>query len=343
MTHSKLFQYILDKVEKQHPIVSKPKSVDRSGMFEIKRYTHEFADEWNGFVKRSKNGTFLIDRSYMDYHSERYHDYSLMVYRKGRLYAILPANRFDGVLYSHQGLTCGGLIMSSDVTTADVIVIFDLINEYLKKDGVSRVIYKPMPPIYHLIPAQEDLYALFRIDAKIIERNISSTIYQNRKIRFYKMRKVAVRKANENHLVIRESDDYDSFWKILCDNLKTNHKVSPIHSLSEISLLHSRFPDNIKLYLAYKGDEILGGVLIYITTQVVHAQYCSATPEGKALGALDLLFDYLINNKYIGFPIFDFGKSTTQMGMCLNEGLIFQKEGFGARATVYDVYEYEIK
>lgn len=94
--------------------------------------------------------------------------------------------------------------------------------------------------------------------------------------------------------------------------------------------------------MAYKGDVPLGGSLLYITKQVVHTQYISASVEGKELGALDLLFDYLINKEYTSYPYFDFGQSTESMGTVLNESLIFQKEGFGGRGMCYDIYEYEL-
>ena len=48
---------------------------------DIRRYTPEKADEWNRFVAQSKNGTFLFDRRYMDYHADRFQDHSLMFYR----------------------------------------------------------------------------------------------------------------------------------------------------------------------------------------------------------------------------------------------------------------------
>lgn len=75
---------------------------------------------------------------------------------------------------------------------------------------------------------------------------------------------------------------------------------------------------------------------------VVHTQYISANLEGKEIGALDLLFDYLINTEYSNYKIFDFGQSTENNGIYLNESLIFQKEGFGGRGVVYDIYEYEL-
>lgn len=312
-------------------------------MFEIERYTTDQKAKWNQFVFHSKNGTFLFDRDYMDYHSDRFEDSSLMIYRKGKLYSLLPANKAGSVLYSHQGLTYGGLIMNDKVTVAESVEMFKTINAYLCEAGFTGVVYKPIPFIYHLHPAQEDLYALFRTtNAKIAGRNISSAIIQCDKIKFIESRKSGIRKALANEITVRLSNDLPVFWEILDTNLKNKYGVAPVHTLPEMQLLQSRFPQNIKLYLAYKGDTALGGTLLYITKQVVHTQYISANIEGKELGALDLLFDYLINHEYTNYPYFDFGQSTEQMGNILNESLIFQKEGFGGRGMCYDIYKYEL-
>ena len=312
-------------------------------MFEIERYTADQKAIWNQFVLNSKNGTFLFDRNYMDYHSDRFEDHSLMIYRKGKLYSLLPANKMGSVLYSHQGLTYGGVIMSDKVTVADSVEMFRVINACLKESGFEKVIYKPIPFIFHQHPAQEDLYALFRTsNAKIIGRNISSTIIQSDKMKFIESRKSGIRKALSNGITVRQSNDLSAFWEILDTNLKNKYGVAPVHTLSELQLLQSRFPQNIKLYLAYKDDIALGGSLLYVTKQVVHTQYISANIEGKELGVLDLLFDYLINHEYTNYPYFDFGQSTENMGSVLNESLIFQKEGFGGRGLCYDIYEYEL-
>lgn len=312
-------------------------------MFEVIRYSAEHKSAWNQFVLNSKNSTFLFDRNYMDYHSDRFEDNSLMIYRKGKLYSLLPANKVGDVLHSHQGLTYGGLLMNDKVTVSESIEVFQVINVYLRECGFTKVVYKPIPFIYHQRPAQEDLYALFRTTrAKVIGRNISSTIIQSDKIKFIESRKSGIRKALANEIIIRQSSDLSDFWEILDTNLQSKYGVAPVHSLSEMQLLQSRFPQNIKLYLAYKGGIALGGTLLYITKQVVHTQYISANMEGKDLGVLDLLFDYLINHEYTNYPYFDFGQSTEQMGNLLNESLIFQKEGFGGRGLCYDIYEYEL-
>ena len=311
-------------------------------MFEIKRYSVEQKNAWDVFVENSINGTFLFKRDYMEYHSERFQDNSLMIYRKGMLYALLPANRAGNVLYSHQGLTYGGFILSSKATVLEILDVFEHVNNFLKSEGVREVIYKAMPHIYQLMPAQEDLYALFRCGAELIGRNISSTIYQRNKIKFVESRKSGIRKAINNSLIVKESLDFEAFWKILDDNLINKYGIKPVHSIQEIEYLHNKFPENIKLYLVSKEGIPLGGTVVYITKQVLHTQYISSNLAGKKFGALDLLFDKLINEIYCKIPIFDFGQSTEQYGNILNDALIFQKEGFGGRGIMYDIYKYNV-
>lgn len=309
---------------------------------EIRRYTPAQADEWNRFVAGSKNGTFLFDRCFMDYHSDRFADCSLMVYRRGSLYALLPANVKDNVLISHGGLTYGGLVMSSRCTAKGVQDTFIAINDYLRAAGIRQVIYKPVPWIYHQQPAEEDLYALTSIcHARLVIRDISSAIMRDKRMKFTESRKAGLRKALRTGLIVKESTDFAAFWQILNDNLQSKYGVRPVHSVEELQLLHSRFPEIIKLYMVYHDAEPLGGTLLFLTPQVLHTQYISANAQGKALGAIDLLFDVIINQRYADYPYIDFGKSTVSDSADLNENLIFQKEGFGARAVCYDTYEWD--
>ena len=311
-------------------------------MFEIKQYTQEYKSDWDTFIQSSKNGTFLFMRNYMDYHSDRFADSSFMFYRKGKLEAVLPGNIKDDTFYSHQGLTYGGLLQSAKVTTIDVLSIFGLLNQALRDIGIVKVIYKPVPLIYHQIPAQEDLYALFKLNAVKIGCNISSTIYQNNKIRFNELRRRGVKKSSVAGVTIIESDQFDQFWSILKHNLENRYNKAPVHSLIEIDSLYKTFQDNIKLYTALLNNETIAGVVLYITANVIHVQYIAATDVGKSIGALDFLFNHLINDDVFTSPIFDFGQSTENLGNYLNENLIFQKEGFGGRGTVYEIYEYNL-
>ena len=312
-------------------------------MFEVRRYTPDKANEWNRFVAASKNGTFLFDRQFMDYHADRFTDCSLMFYRDNALYALLPANVKGDVLTSHGGLTYGGLVMSSRCSAKGVQEVFAAMNTYLSDMGVRRVVYKAIPWIYHQLPAEEDLYALTSIShATLIIRDISSAVIGDRPVKFSESRKSGLRKALRMGLTVRESEDFATFWQILNANLTAKYGVRPVHSVSELELLHGHFPQAIRLYMVYDGETPLGGTLLFLTPQVLHTQYISATAEGKAHGAIDLLFNHLINEVYTDYRYIDFGKSTVSDSADLNEQLIFQKEGFGARAVCYDTYEWTL-
>lgn len=310
---------------------------------EIRRYRREDKELWNSFVSKARNATFLFDRNYMDYHDDRFDDNSFMFYYKGKLKAVLPANVAGDTLYSHQGLTYGGLLLDKKATVEDVLECFDSLNSWLRENGISKVVYKALPWIYQQYPSEEDLYALtWKCKAQLISRDISSSIVIDNKLKFAESRKSGIRKALSLNIEVGESNDVDGFWHVLEDNLGNRYNAKPVHTSSEMKLLMSRFPNNIRLYVAKMNGEIVGGTLIYVTPQVVHTQYISASVEGKKHGALDLLFDYIINKVYANCRYFDFGKSTEQGGAYLNEPLIFQKEGFGGRGVCYDWYQWEL-
>lgn len=312
-------------------------------MFEIRRYTPKQADEWNRFVAESKNGTFLFDRRYMDYHADRFEDFSLMVYRRGRLYALLPGNVAGDCFFSHQGLTYGGLVMDYHATAADVVQVFRCINDALREKGLKSVVYKPTPWIYHQQPSEEDLYAIFEVcGARLSARSLSSTITNQHLNRWYRIRETGARHAKTLGLSIEETNDWQEFWQILSHNLKQRYGLSPVHTVDEILLLNQRFPQNIRLVVAKENNVVVGGTVLYLTPRVVHSQYIAASERGKTIHALDLLFQTVIRNALEHHAFFDFGISTEEHGSYLNEQLIYQKEGFGGRGICYDWYEWDL-
>ena len=311
-------------------------------MYEIVRYTPELKALWDSFVRKSRNGTFLFLRDYMDYHRQRFTDFSLLIFHKQSLVALLPLNKeADGSVASHSGLTYGGLITDKKGRAEKVMKLFECLNTWLRDAGIRRVVYRPVPWIYHEMPAEEDLYALFNVcNARLTAREISSTIAQENKLAFSQSRKDCLRKADKAGVRIVASEDFAAFWDVLSANLQQRYAVSPVHSLTEITALASLFPHEIRLYAAYLDNEMVAGTVVYVMPRVVHVQYISASAKGKAVGALDLLFRYLIDEVFIDKPFFDFGKSTEDRGRQLNEPLIFQKEGFGGRGVCYDTYEW---
>lgn len=309
----------------------------------IIRYTSEYKKTWDNFVVMSKNSHFFFQRDYMEYHHDRFDDFSLMIFDENhKLLALLPANIKDNTVYSHQGLTFGGFIVDDKITTATMLEIFEALKEFFKSQTIEKLIYKCIPYIYHIKPSEEDRYALFRNDATLIRRDVSSTIDLTEDVRYSKGRKWTINKAKKETLELFESDDYKTFWQLLTNVLKANHAAKPVHSLEEIKKLARSFPKNIKLFLAKQQYQIISGALIYENQNIVHTQYLANSELGREIGALDLLLDYLIKDVYKDKKYFDFGISNEDAGRFLNTGLIAQKEGFGAKAVVHDFYELEI-
>lgn len=309
---------------------------------EIKAYIPEQKSAWDNHVKTSKNGTFLHLRDFMEYHADRFTDCSFLFYKKDKLAAILPGNTKEDIFYSHQGLTYGGLIMNETSYATDVLQMFDLLISTLQAKGMTKIIYKAIPHIYHRHPAEEDLYALFRNNAILAERNISSAIRIEDPIEYTTLRKRGIKNARQTSLRVNESDDIELFWKILSNNLNNKYNTTPVHSISEIRYLISLFPHNIKFFsVTDVNNDLLAGTLLFITDRVVHIQYVAATEKGKLNNATDILIDHIIAT-FAEKSYFDYGISTEQKGNYLNKNLIHQKEGFGARGIVYDTYSIDI-
>ena len=309
----------------------------------IVKYEVEQKSNWNEFVKNSKNTHFFFQRDYIEYHSDRFEDFSLMIFETDKLIAILPANIKENILYSHQGLTFGGFLVDDKMKTETMLEIFELLKQFLKEQKIEKIVYKCIPYIYHIKPSEEDRYVLFRNDAKLIRRDVTSTIDLTEQVRYSKGRKWTINKAKKESIETFESNDYKTFWELLIEVLESNHEAKPVHTLDEMKKLASLFPKNIKLFLAKKEERIVSGALIYENQKIVHTQYLANSEEGRELGSLDLLIDYLIKDIYKNKKYFDFGISNEDAGRYLNTGLIAQKEGFGARAVAHDFYELEIK
>jgi hypothetical protein len=310
-------------------------------MIRVGRYGPQDRHSWDDFVRRAKNGAFLFLRDYMDYHSDRFADHSLLAYQGDRLIALLPANERDGILVSHGGLTFGGFITDGRMRTAAMLELVDRLGDYARTTGFRRLIYKAIPHIYHRHPAEEDLYALTLNGATLARRDVSSTIALAERLALTKGRKCGISRAKSCGLEVRRSDDFEAFMELERVRLWDRYRVIPTHTAAEMRLLADRFPANIKLFGAYKEQEILGGVLVYESARVAHAQYIAATEQGRECAALDAIVDQLLNSVYPEKAFFDFGISTEDAGRQLNLGLIDNKESFGARAIAYDFYELE--
>ncbi|MEN5201195.1 GNAT family N-acetyltransferase [Pseudomonas wadenswilerensis] len=309
-------------------------------MFSLKKYDSALKADWDQVVVNSKNGTFLHTIDYFKYHEARFEDASLIVYKKNKPVAVFPANRTGQVVYSHAGLTYAGLIYLNELHCKNVLDVFDLLIEHYRAEGAKELLYKCIPAVFSRYPAEEDLYALFRLGAKLVRRDVSSVIELAKIPKLSDSRKCVIRKAEKNDVSFVSNVDAGDFHGLLSDVLM-KFGAQPVHSRAELELLMSRFPQQLKIFGAHGAGELLAATLVFDFGDTVHTQYMAASHNGRQVGALDFLLHQLISNEYKDRRFFSFGISTEDAGRHLNEGLIAQKEGFGARAIVHDFYKLE--
>ena len=307
--------------------------------YRVEKYTKENRLAWDTFISGAKNATFLFARDFMEYHSDRFTDYSLLVYKDDLLYAVLPANIVGDKLYSHKGLTYGSLVLSKSAKLLYTFEAFKALLAFLNAKAISTLELRNIPTFYNTMPSDELSYFLFKANATLIKRDALMVIDTSNKIKFQKNRREGINKAKRNGLTIAVEDNFEGFWnEILIPNLQKKHGVAPVHSLEEIQLLATNFPDHIKQVNVYKDNVIVAGTTLFLTKTTIHPQYVSGNSDKNAFGSLDLAYDYIINHFDSSKRYFDFNISSEENGTALNSGLIFWKESCGARTYVADNY-----
>ena len=312
--------------------------------YQVVRYTSDFYSQWNLFVEGAKNATFMFHRDFMEYHADRFEDFSLLFFKKNSLVSIMPLNRVNDTVFSHQGLSYGGLVLSKKSTLKDALKTFEAILWFLKDLGIKTVILKPVPRIYNTLPSDEIDYVLFKLKAELFRKDITTVVHQFSVSRIKSLnRQRNLKKGRDLGLVVKETDCFEDFWsQILIPNLKAKFNVSPVHSLEEITLLKKSFPNHIRQFNAYHEDDIVAGITIFETENVAHAQYISKHPIKNFDGGLDVILDYLINKVYKNKRFFDFGISNEGEGQFINDGLQSWKESFGGRSVSHDFYNINV-
>lgn len=312
--------------------------------YQVRLYQPQDFTLWNTFISVAKNATFLFHRNFMEYHSDRFQDYSLIVLDGEKVVAVLPANRVGDTVYSHQGLTYGGLVLNQKAKLSAVISIFKSVLQYLNENSIDKLIVKTVPNFYSDYFSEELEYCLFIVQAKLNRRDALSVVDLSKVILFDNSRMEGVKKGIKNELVVKEVSTFDLFWKeILIPNLALKHNATPIHTLSEITKLKQDFPNNIRQFNVYKNDDIIGGTTVFVNNKVVHSQYISGNETKSVNGSLDFLHHYLMKEVFKDFHFYDLGICNEYEGRKINSGLLFWKESFGAKTVVQNFYEVETK
>lgn len=314
----------------------------------IESYSAHNAARWDEFAGRCVNATFLHTRRFLGYHEDRFRDRSLLVLKPdSTLAGLLPAAE-DPVdpaqIVSHPGATFGGLAHDGALHGAEVLRALVAALEHYRGLGAHRLVYKAVPALYHRSPAEDDLYALFRLGARRARCGLSSTVELTADREWSSRRRRGLAKARRAGLeVVSTPDALDGFWPLLETVLRERHGVLPVHSAPQMRRLMTLFPEEIELVVARQEGRTLAGTVLFHSHSATHAQYIASGPEGRQAGALDLVFETCTRSaRTRGARYFDFGISTERGGEVLNEGLETFKHEYGAGSTVYETYELDL-
>ena len=310
--------------------------------YQIKIYNSAHFELWNIFISSAKNATFLFHRDFMEYHKDRFEDYSLLVFdEKENLVSVLPANRVGETLISHQGLTYGGFVFTKKTKLTQAIEIVHNVLKYLSQEKITSLNIKQIPSIYTNLPSDELDYICYLLDAKTTRKDSLSVIDLSKSHKITNSRKKNSNRGKKNNLTIKQEDNFELFWnEILIPNLDNKHQSKPVHSIEEITNLKNKFPENIRHFNVYNKDKIVAGTTMFLTENVAKPQYISGNEDKNELGSIDFLYAFLID-EFKDKTYFDFGPSNESDGRKIKEGILFWKESFGARTQVLNFYEIQ--
>jgi len=317
-------------------------------MITVKRFNNN-SSAWDNFVSSANNGTLFHTRRFLNYHHEgRFNDHSLEFYKKGKLVGVFPAALIESgdqrQLVSHPGASVGSFVVPEDLAFADALEMVEQLVDYSKRENLDGIKLTQTPTIYSKRLSHYIDFALQKNGFLYSKREISSILFLEKSIdenlsKFKSTHRTAARKAEKSGVVVKETDDFASFYEILKKNLSIRHDVKPTHSLDELLHLKELFPDKINLFGAYIEEKMVAGVINFIATEnVVLAFYISHNEDFQEVRPINLLFykifEWAIQKKY---NVFDFGIFTVNEEP--NMGLARFKENFGASGQFRDTME----
>jgi hypothetical protein len=313
---------------------------------QVVRYNENYAEQWNNFVEQSNTPCLLFDRNFINYHKNRFLDHSLLFFEKNKLVALLPANQKENCLFSHEGLTFGGIIIKPFTKYVVKEQIINALLAYCQEQNFDNLFIKQLPTFLQIAPDESDVFLWKSHNSQTTHLDLNCVIDFSQNAMWQDQKYRHIDKAKKANLVISQTqidvDSYNTchayaeFWEILAQNLLTRFGLSPVHNLNEINYLQKKFPVKISLYVAKKEDKIVAGTVLFDYGQAIHAQYIAANKIGKEIGALDFLFSEIIPKLKNKYRFLSFGISNTRKGYEVNQGLLAWKQGFGGVICVHE-------
>lgn len=315
---------------------------------ETKRYASSMAEMWDRCVRESRNGTVFHTRRFLAYHpADRFVDHSLLFLKHDRPVAVLMAavkeEKNTKILVAHPGASYGGLVLSKDCMVSDTGKIVDALIVHAKQQGFAEIRFLRLPPVSIRQELSDDQeYWLYQRGA-ILERlemdgSIDLRDWQESMILdcFTGKCRNMVRQAGRSGLTVRVSDDFKGFWPILEATLTSRHGTHPTHTLEEIERLKALLGDELRLFGAYDGSRLVGGIVVVtLHDTALYTLYIAQDYDHQKKHPAHCILTEIIRAAIAeGRSVLHLGVSTEDGGKTVNDGLMFFKESFGMRPVV---------
>lgn len=305
---------------------------------EVRKYEEGYREQWEDFIERSANGTFLQRRSFIEYHGDRFEDASLMVWEGEELLSVFPAHRVGDQIFSHQGLSFGGWIIRVGLNEITVEKIISETLELFKSKGIEKVSVTPIPEFYYTQVLSESVYRHNGFSSASSSPTYVISLPNTIK---NKGRKWALKKANKNAIRIEEGEVDQDFWeKLLVPQHLYQMGKLPVHSWEEIKTLSLAHKGRIRLLSAYLEGKRVGGIVLFKHSKVIRLQYIAVNKEGREKSVMDLMMDYLMQIPQTQY--LDLGGVVDPRTKEPNFGLVYWKESFGSVPKIVHSYQKQL-
>lgn len=303
---------------------------------QIQKYSDHLHSDWDLFIDQHI-GIFLFTRKFIRYHKDRFIDHSLLFYKNKSLIAVLPAWNVQNQLYSHPGLTFGGILFKKGLKNDIIHSVFKCFDNYVIKNNFERIIYKSIPSWYTLTAEHYYLHQSFYQISRILVNHI---IDLNKPLNFNAVRRREIKKFSAT-IDCRYEDDVTNYYPFLERNIAAKFQNKPLHSLEDLMYLLSKFPQNIKAFCGYLNDNLVGLIILFIFKKVVKCQYISSSIDGNNHSIIPVMMNDLIDQFKTSHSYLDLGTSMIENDK-LNHSLAWFKESIGAIPVPVYIFEKEI-
>jgi hypothetical protein len=313
--------------------------------YKLIEYSESMFDEWNEFVKESNNGTIFHRLDFLQYHKNHFKDNenNLVWLKNNKMYAVMPLAVFKEngkkVGKSPYGASYGGLITSGKIKYIEIEQFSLDFNKYIAEKGIETVVITNPPIIYYKKACNYYEFLLLKNDSKLINSDLTAyiSIDEDVQVNYHRSAKKSVRKSIKNKLFFEESDDLDSFYKILVEN-RNKFSSKPVHTKENLRYLLDLMKDHVYLFMVYKDRvPVAGSIVFSCNSKVILAFYWAHVEKYSEYSPINYLVYKISQWAYRrGYSIFDFGTQTVEM--IPNYGGTNFKETLGSRGVLRSTY-----